>query len=64
MVRDTVSGGAGVEQHKDEIALLSREDRTKLLASAEFSSQITRETALAMKADLMIPWNKMRIMRR
>ncbi len=64
LVRDTVSGGAASAQLEDEVASLSRAERQKLLASGSFSVQVTANDALAMKADLVIPWQKMRVMRR
>ena len=61
-VRNTVSGGAGVIQQQDELACLSYQDRQKLLG--DFSTQISPEDTLAMKANLMMPWKKLRTMRR
>lgn len=64
LVRDVISGGASVEQLQDEVAALSSDERQQLLTSTEFSVSITTEDALAMKADLLIPWQKLRVMRR
>ena len=64
LVRDTVSGGAGALQLEDEVAALSREQRQRLLTSEDFRVEISAEDSLAMKADLVLPWNKIRVMRR
>ena len=63
LVRDTVSGGAGALQLEDEVAALSREQRQRLLTSEDFRVEISAEDSLAMKADLVLPWNKI-VMRR
>lgn len=61
--RAILSGGAASAQLHDEVAALSAEERQKLV-DTEFSVEIKSEDALALKADLMIPWKKMRTMRR
>ena len=61
--RAILSGGAASAQLHDEVAALSTEERQKLV-DTEFSVEIKSEDALALKADLMIPWKKMRTMRR
>ena len=63
-VRDRLSGGASAFQHHDEMRVLSVEERQALLTSSDFNVKLTCETALAMKLNLMIPWKKMRMMRR
>ncbi len=64
LVRNTVSGVAATAQLQDEVSALSRDERKELLASADFSTPITAEDTLAMKADLVIPWRKLGVMRR
>ena len=54
--RAVVSGGSANTQLQDEVAALSADERQQLITSAEFSVEIKAEDALAMKADLMIPW--------
>jgi hypothetical protein len=49
---------------QEEIRHLSREDRQSLLFSGGFTIDIPPEQGLAMKADLAIPWNKLRTIRR
>lgn len=63
-VRDVISGGGGSVQLQDELAVLTKEEREELLVSAASPTQITPEETLAMKADLALPWRKLRIMRR
>ena len=62
-IREAVSGGekAAAVQLEDE---LDKEGRKKLMTDSEFRKKITTEDALAMKATLALPWNKLRIMRR
>ena len=62
-VREVVSGGreAACQQLDDE---LDKEGRQKLLCSKEFSVALTTEESLAMKTNLVLPWKKLRVMRR
>ena len=60
----TLSGGTSSAQLQDEVVALSQDERQQLLTTAGFSVQITVEDTLAMKADLVIPWQKIRVMRR
>ena len=53
----------------DEIRGKRRADREQLVqeirdAGGDFRVQVPTQTALAMKADLNIPWNKLRLIRR
>lgn len=43
-----------------EVKSLEREGRQKLLREAHITLEIPPEKGLAMKADLALPWNKMR----
>ena len=65
-VRDVISGGAraAAEQLQHEVSALTNDERQELLTSSEHSAQISAEETLAMKADLVLPWRKLRIMRR
>ena len=47
-----------------ELRSLTREQRSKLLLDAGLTIDIPPEQGLAMKADLAIPWNKLRVIRR
>ena len=47
-----------------ELRSLDEEDRNKLLREAGITINIPPEQGLAMKADLAIPWNKLRVIRR
>ena len=62
--RAIVSGRSASAQLQDEVAALSTDECQRLVDTAEFSVEITPDDALALKADLMIPWKKMRTMRR
>ena len=62
-VREIISGGGAAQQLHDEMSTLTNAERQKLLSS-ECNAHITADEALAIKADLVLPWRKMRIMRR
>ncbi len=63
-VRDLASGGESSCQLAAEVSLLTKTERELLLGQASLPITITADHALAMKADLAIPWNKLRILRR
>lgn len=68
-VRHTVTAGDGTTQLAHEIHSCNGEDRQRLLEEirnlkGNFLVRIPAEKSVAMKADLNIPWNKLRIMRR
>lgn len=64
-VRDTISKGSSVDQLQYELKTLTKEDRQSLLQNATADTiAVSNEDVLAMKADLSIPWNKLRILRR
>lgn len=60
-----MSGGvaAAKDQLGDEFRVLNKEDRQKLPTS-DFAVELTTKDSLAMKANLGLPWRKLRIMRR
>ena len=62
-IRDVTSGGESSAQFQAEIRSLSKEQREQLLQQAHLPVVIPTDHALAMKADLSLPWNKLRIMR-
>ena len=64
VVRDIASGGDSTTQLAAEIKSLSKAEREDLLQQTCLPIVIPPEHALAMKADLGIPWNKLRILRR
>ena len=47
-----------------ELRSLTKDERSKLLVDARLTIDIPPEQGLAMKADLAIPWNKLRVIRR
>lgn len=63
-VRSIMSGGDTTVQLSAEIKSLEKEEREKLLEDAQLPVVIPTDHALAMKADLGLPWNKFRILRR
>ena len=63
-VRSISSRGESSAQLAAEVRALSREEREKLLLDAKLPIHIPADYALALKADLSIPWNKLRSLRR
>ena len=61
-VRSIISGGAPADQLQHEMAALTDAERRELADTTPL--QISAEETLAMKADLVLPWKKIRIMRR
>ena len=59
-VREHVSGGTSLEQMESEIRCLSKQERQQVLKGASLPIEIPAEHVLAMKADLSLPWNKLR----
>ena len=62
--RNLASGGAPLVQLHAEMKSLSTSERQKLLADLEFKIELPALTGLAIKADLCLPWSKMRSMKR
>jgi hypothetical protein len=62
--RSAVSGGEGEHLLEREVTTLSIESRKQLLEKVGITLTITEQQGLAMKADLALPWNKMRELRR
>ena len=58
-LRETL--GVGLEQ---ELRVLSKCDRQKLLQEASLPIEIPADHSLAMKANLALSWNKLRTLRR
>ena len=63
-VRDLVSADDSSTQLKEEIQHLNKDERQDLLQNTGFTLEIPAEQGLAMKADLDLPWNKLRVIRR
>lgn len=63
-IRDTLSKGESSIQLKYELKSLTSVEREELMKEANFQVSIPPEQGLAMKADLCIPWKKLRLMRR
>lgn len=63
-LRDAVSGGEPVEQLKSEIRCLSQEERQELLKTAGLPVVIPPDHALAIKAEVSLPWSKFRTISR
>ena len=62
--RDTLTGSEGSHQLLDEMKVLSQKERDHLLSVFSTPTCISAEDLLALKAVLMIPWTKLREMRR
>ena len=46
------------------MGLIPKEERNDLMKEANFNVHVLPEEGLAMKADLCLPWKKLRLMRR
>lgn len=67
LVRDAISKGSSMDQLQYEIKALTKEDRESLLEQAKIcnsTATVSPNDVLAMKADLSIPWNKLRMLRK
>ncbi len=64
MHRCLASKNSPTLQLKDEMRCMTSEERKELLATLEFKIELPALTGLAMKADLCLPWSKMRTMRK
>ena len=65
--RHLISGGSDTVQLQDEVKACTPAERESILASLQDSGVkvvVPTDQALAMKADLHIPWTKLRIVRR
>lgn len=62
--RENISGGASIVQLQSEIRCLPKEDRQEILKGANLPITIPTEHVLAMKADLSLPWAKLRVISR
>ena len=63
-IRERLSSGDSEHQMADELKMLPKEVREELTKELKFSVHIPADQSLAMKADLCLPWKKLRIMRR
>ena len=66
-IRQQVAGGASPakRQFEDEVLRTTPEVRCQILKNAKICQEtVSPEEVLAMKADLSIPWNKLRHLRR
>lgn len=66
-LRDIISKGSSVDQLSHEVKALTKEDRQSLLDQVtvhDSTAIVSPNDVLAMKADLSIPWHKLRILRR
>ena len=64
--RHLVSSGADTCQLQDEVNMCTLAEREKILCDLQGGLKVAVPTnqALSMKADLNIPWSKLRIVRR
>ena len=63
-LRKIVSKDDSTVQLQREIQVMPREERKQLLKEANFEAEIPPDHGLAMKADLCLLWNKLRVLRR
>ena len=63
-LRNSISGGDSLLQLRTELRALSKEEREEVLEGANLPVVIPTDHALAMKADLALPWAKMRVISR
>lgn len=63
-VRKVASGNDSNAQLGMEIQALSRSQREDLLKKVQLPISVPADHALAIKADLAMPWSKLRILRR
>lgn len=67
--RQVITAGDTTTQQAHELIATQRDDRDKLLetmkkAGGTFLIQVPVQASLALKADLNLPWNQLREMRR
>ncbi len=62
--REAASGGESSSQLQDEVKLLGKEERQKLLTDAGFTIDIPPGHGLSMKVELGMTWYKVRELRR
>ena len=63
-VRGIVSGNDSSEQLQHELRRMGKEERQHLLRREGITINIPPEAGVAMKADLAIPWTKLRVIKR
>ena len=62
-LREDLSGGESQQQMVDEIRMTSKEEREEIMKELNFIIDVSPEQCLAMKAELCLPWKKLRLMR-
>ena len=58
-----MSGGSSSVPPQDVVGHMMREDREAILCEAALPVKIPTDHGLALKSDLQLPWNKMRVRR-
>ena len=59
-LRTSISGGDTSTQLRSELRAMSKEEREAIVREAGLPIEIPPDHALALKADLALPWAKMR----
>lgn len=63
-LRDIMSGGDAKEQFKDELKTLTQEEKNLLIREAGLTQSLSEGQGLSLKADLDLPWHRLRKLRR
>ena len=59
-----LSAGDANTQLIDELKLIPEEEKESIMKQLNFTIYVSPEKNLAMKADLCLPWRKLRLMKR
>jgi len=64
--RKSISGGSedSQKQLQVEVRVIPKEERQKLLSETGVGVEMSASQALGIKADLAIPWYRLRVLRR
>ena len=63
-LREVISGGESTVQLQSELSSLTKAEREEVLEGAHLPVVIPADSALALKADLALPWAKLRVISR
>lgn len=63
-IHEMLSAGDANTQLIDELKLIPEEEKESIMKQLNFTIYVPPEENLAMKADLCLPWRKLRLMKR